>query len=103
MERSKVLEFAKENGYRSLGKKDFWNGYDIYEPLFNYPREGAVYRTGPPLVILVEGNKIRMSTVKECFEYLDYVVTKNVDPEEEAQTQAFIEYLKSQDKKKGAI
>lgn len=100
MERSKVLEFAKEKGYRSLGKKDFWNGYDIYEPLFNYPGEKAVYRTGPPLVILVKGNKIRMSTVEEAFEYLDYVVAKDIDPEEEARERAYIKYLEEKDKKK---
>lgn len=69
MQDNKVIEFAKNRGYvgaRHLGK---WKCFDTYQPFFNED-EDELYVTGLPLVILVKGNEIRMSTIEETFEHL---------------------------------
>ncbi|MCK9479196.1 MAG: hypothetical protein M0R40_06805 [Firmicutes bacterium] len=68
MKLNEIIDFAKKQGYisaKSLGK---WNGYDIYEPIYN---EDGVSFIGVPLLILVQDKEIRMSTVDEAFEHLD--------------------------------
>lgn len=63
-----VIRFAKEQGYDSAVPLDPWRGFDVYEPVF----EGeGVPRVGLPLVILVKGNAVRMSTPKEAFALID--------------------------------
>ncbi len=64
----KVIEYAKKNGYDTAQYLNSWRGYDVYEPIFD--GEGTVF-IGPPLVILVKDNKIRMSTVDEAYQHLD--------------------------------
>ena len=67
MEKDKILEFARKQGYddvRYLGK---WRSFDSYEPLFKGPGMAVV---GPPLTILVQGNQIRMSTVEEAMDQI---------------------------------
>jgi hypothetical protein len=62
-----VKEFAREQGYDdaiSLGK---WRGFDAYEPVF----DGDVAYVGPPLMILVKGKAIRMSTPEEAYQQMD--------------------------------
>jgi hypothetical protein len=62
-----VKEFAREQGYDdaiSLGK---WRGFDAYEPVF----DGDVAYVGPPLMILVKGETIRMSTPEEGYQQID--------------------------------
>lgn len=63
----RVTEFAKENGYKGAEKKISWNGYEVYEPI--YGNRSAC--TGYPLVILVKGDEIRLSTDDEALEILD--------------------------------
>lgn len=64
----KVIAFAKRNGYSDAEYQGSWNGFDVYQPVTFADRSPAF--TGPPLKIFVEGNNIRMSTVKEAFAYL---------------------------------
>ena len=62
-----VKEFAREQGYDdaiSLGK---WRGFDAYEPVF----DGDVAYVGPPLMILVKGETIRMSTPEEGYQQIE--------------------------------
>ena len=55
--------FAKD-----LIKKDKWNGYTVYEPVYQ-----GEYIGGFPTVVLVKDGNARVSTYEECFEYLNYV------------------------------
>lgn len=67
----KVVSFAKENGYENVQPLKDWNGYRCYEPVVF---EDAISFTGPPLIILVKDNTIRMSTPDEAFLYLDSII-----------------------------
>lgn len=68
MSLEKIIAFAKENGYETAEKLKPWNGYEVYEPIMDKDNFSYI---GPPLVILVQGNTIRMSTVEEAFQRLD--------------------------------
>jgi len=63
-----ILSFAKAAGYADVKPTDSWNGYDVYRPVESceHPRD-----SGLPVVILVKGDEIRMSTDEEAFERLD--------------------------------
>lgn len=68
MDGSKIIEFAKDQGYDSASFLQKWKGYEVYEPIF----EGeGVQKVGLPLVILVKKNSIRLSTQDEAFALLD--------------------------------
>ena len=73
----KVLKFAKENGYKGAEKKISWNGYEVYEPI--YGKRAA--HTGYPLVILLKGDEIRLSTEAESLEILDVLYPDSSDGE----------------------
>jgi|TergutMp193P3_1026864.scaffolds.fasta_scaffold121912_2 hypothetical protein len=62
-----ILEFAKKQGYVNAELLEMWNGYEVYAPLAS--DDGPRY-LGPPLVIFVQNNEIRISTVEEAFEYM---------------------------------
>ena len=66
----KIKAFAKDNGYTTAKRLDDWNGYEVYEPVMN--GDGISF-IGPPLVILVKNEHIRMSTVEEAFERLSSI------------------------------
>lgn len=64
----KIKAFAQEQGYDDVVYLNRWRGYQCYEPIFN----GAdVSFVGPPLMIMVKGSTIRMSTVDEAFEHIE--------------------------------
>jgi len=65
---SDILAFAKAKGYVDAEPTDSWRGYDVYMPIWGYESH---YDSGLPFFILVKGNEIRMSTVKETEEWLD--------------------------------
>ncbi|NLY32120.1 MAG: hypothetical protein GX065_04910 [Firmicutes bacterium] len=68
MKRKDIILFAKQQGYDNVLYIGKWRGYDVYEPTF----EGTgPHFVGPPLVILVKGQSIRMSTVEESYEQLN--------------------------------
>lgn len=67
MTEQKIKEFAIRNGYDGAIPNGFWRGYEVYEPtLGNQPTS-----IGPPLMILVKGEKIRMTTPEESYERID--------------------------------
>lgn len=66
MDKARVLEFAEKRGYTHVERVDDWNGYEVWEP---YTEGGA--KIGLPFVILVKGERMRMSTQDEAFERLD--------------------------------
>lgn len=69
MEEKKILEFARERGYESAVYQKEWNGYDCYEPIFSLEQPESYI--GLPLMILVKGETIRMSTPEEAMDMLD--------------------------------
>lgn len=68
MKIEKVKDFAKQQGYDDVLPIGKWKGFDAYEPVFNGEEPSFI---GVPLLILVKGDSIRMSTVDEAFEQLD--------------------------------
>ncbi len=68
MKIEKVKDFAKQQGYDDVLSIGKWKGFDAYEPVFNGEEPSFI---GVPLLILVKGDSIRMSTVDEAFEQLD--------------------------------
>lgn len=68
MKMEKIKTFAKEQGYDNAVYLGKWRGYDVYEPVFNGDEVSIV---GLPLIILVKGDVVRMSTVDEAFEQLN--------------------------------
>jgi hypothetical protein len=61
------VELVQENqGYDGAEYSGKWGKYEVYEPEFNEPSV-----VGLPFFILVDKEKIRMSTEDESFEYLD--------------------------------
>lgn len=61
----RVIEFARSQGYETALRLKNWKGYEVYEPMVS---KDEVSFTGIPLVILVRGEEIRMSTPDEAFE-----------------------------------
>lgn len=63
----RVVKFAKSEGYGDALPLGKWHGYDAYEPVF----DGGTAYVGPPLMILVKGETIRMSTPEEGYQQID--------------------------------
>ena len=63
----RVVKFAKSEGYGDALPLGKWRGYDAYEPVF----DGGISYVGPPLMILVKGETIRMSTPEEGYQQID--------------------------------
>lgn len=59
----KVLQFAKDHGFDSVEYRGRWRGYEIFKPDKN-----EEYWIGDPVVIMVQGEKMRFSTHKESFQ-----------------------------------
>ena len=70
MEKAEIIAFAREKGYDGIQPLGKWHEYDAYEPTFNGKEDELAY-VGPPLMILVKGEEIRMSTADEAFMQLD--------------------------------
>lgn len=68
MDKAKIIKFAKRNGYDNALPLGRWREYEVYEPVFNGKEVAYV---GPPLIILVKGDEIRMSTPEEAYQQLD--------------------------------
>lgn len=63
-----IEELMEELFADSYKRGKDWNGYEVYEPIHNKP-----IFLGPPLVVLVKNNEVRISTPEESFEYLKFV------------------------------
>ena len=66
--RQKVIEFAQSQGYETALRLKNWKGFEVYEPIM---KKDEVSYTGLPLLILVKGDEIRMSTPDEALEQLN--------------------------------
>jgi hypothetical protein len=71
MDKKKVLAFAKKQGYddvRYIGK---WREFEAWEPLVKGEGEDDFPCIGLPLLVLVKGETIRMSTEDEAFAQME--------------------------------
>jgi len=68
MDITKVMQFAKEQGYKTAEPIGSWRGYDIYEPIYS---KDEVSYIGLPLMIMVKEDEIRMSTDDEALQQID--------------------------------
>lgn len=66
MTKETINNFAKGKGYYGAEYLKKWNGYECYEPTMDNA-DGEPACIGLPLVILVKGETIRMSTIEEAF------------------------------------
>lgn len=71
MSKNEIIAFAKKQGYDGISPLGKWREYDAYEPTFKGTNEETPAIVGPPLMILVKGNEIRMSTVEEAYAQID--------------------------------
>jgi len=66
------LELCRQNlSADSLRKREDWNGYQVYVPIYKKEIEG-----GLPRVVLVKDGVVRLSTHEECFSYMDFTRKK---------------------------
>lgn len=70
MSKKEIIEFAKQQGYDDVLPLGKWRDYHAYEPVFNGSEEDPAI-VGPPLIILVRGDEIRMSTEDEAYQQLE--------------------------------
>jgi hypothetical protein len=64
-----VIDYAKGQGYDGAVYSGKWGEYTVYAPTLE---DRKIAYVGMPLVILVRGEEIRMSTDEESLELLDY-------------------------------
>lgn len=67
MSKEKIVAYAKTQGYKDAKYLHKWRDFDVYEPIYS---EDIAY-IGLPLMILVKGEEIRMTTPDEAFKHLD--------------------------------
>ena len=68
----KIEKIFSETPADSYKKGYDWNGYEVYELDF----DNKAY-VGLPLVILVKGEEVRLSTTGESLDYLDYSLSQD--------------------------
>lgn len=71
MSKEKIIAFAKENGYDGAEPLGKWREFDCYEPVSEGTSEEEPAIVGPPLIILVKGDEIRMSTEEEAYQQME--------------------------------
>lgn len=83
MKKSEIVAFAKENGYDGIAPLGRWRDYDAYEPTIGSKSDTSLAFVGPPLMILVKGEEIRMSTVEEAYEQIAEADDEDDEEDEE--------------------
>ena len=68
MEKEKILEFAKNEGYAKINYLGKWKEYDVYDLIMEEEINGEEENccVGYPYVLLVKENEIRVSEPMEC-------------------------------------
>lgn len=79
MSKKEIVAFAKKQGYDGVAPLGKWREYDAYEPILKGATEENPAFVGAPLMILVKGKEIRMSTIEEAYEQMDEA--EDEDPE----------------------
>lgn len=69
MDHNKIVEFARAQGYSNVSSEGVkWQKYEVYEPKVSLMNA----KLDLPRMILVEGDRIRLSTPEEAYAFLDY-------------------------------
>lgn len=71
MTKKEITAFAKKHGYEGVLPLGKFKEYDAYEPIPKGATEEEPAAVGLPLMVLVKGDEIRMSTIEEAFEQLE--------------------------------
>lgn len=71
MNKKEITAFAKKQGYDGVLPLGKWKDYECYEPFFENATDEEPAEVGPPLIVLVKGDEIRMSTVDEAYEQME--------------------------------
>ena len=89
MTKEKVLSFAKKFGFESVMKSEYnWRDYDeIWIPSLG--KEGEPCCCGPLRLILVKGDKIRMSTIDEGQQFLRDIPVKGDEEEDDEEDEDY--------------
>ena len=58
-----------ELGASRYKKSKPWNGYEVYEPIYD---RWVGYTTGISNFVFVKGDEVRLADDEEAMEYLDY-------------------------------
>ena len=64
-----------ELGASRYKKSKPWNGYEVYEPIYD---RWVGYTTGISNFVFVKGDEVRFPSIKEAIEYIKFIA-----PEEE--------------------
>lgn len=98
MDLSQVITFLQKFGYDEATYRGKWKHFDVYEPAINGDDPADI---GRPEFALVFGDRIRMATESEAFEYIDtlpdeeeYDETAEEETNVEAVAKTFLEILK---------
>ncbi len=65
--REAIKGMMAELGASRYKKSKPWNGYEVYEPMYD---GRIVYTTGISNFVFVKGDEVRLSTIDETIEYL---------------------------------
>ena len=71
-----VKSFMEELQADTYKKGKDWNGYTVYEPVYNKP-----VCIGFPLIVLVKDGEVRLSTDEESIRYLNFTYPDDEDEE----------------------
>ena len=65
----KIKKVMLELGAKDMQKTYDWNGYEVYEAVYDYKGSPVI---GYPDYLLVKGDELRMADIDEVFEYMRY-------------------------------
>ena len=66
-----IIDLAKSYGFDGAEFEREWNGYRVFNPIFEDPDEMVFI--GQPVVILYDGKSARIATDWEWREYFEYI------------------------------
>lgn len=75
-----VLNLIKESIYDDAKYIGKWQGFEVYEPLFN---DDEVHYTGMPLYILKKGDVVRWNTINETRPLMSVFCVDEEDEEDD--------------------
>ena len=73
----RALDYARRVGlpYNDIKYCGEWKGFTVYKGYFD--KRGEDVSSGPPLYVLEKAGEFRITSVKECYEVLDSLISKN--------------------------
>jgi|GEM_PF-2136949 len=69
MKNERVIDFVRETGYLTAVYRREWNGYSVYEAVYDSREDD--YTENPCVVLVSDTGEIRFATPEENSEFLD--------------------------------